>query len=73
MSDAVKRGLRTFVQAFLGAILTSGVLGAVVDTGTVDLSALQTVAVSAFAAGVIGLLSFVQNALEDSSGTSVLK
>jgi hypothetical protein len=65
MSDAVRRSLRTFVQAFLGSIITSGVLSATQESGVVDWSALKKVAVSALAAAVIALLTFVQNSLED--------
>lgn len=66
MSDAVKRGLRTFFQGFLGSIITSGVLSSFGTDGVVDFSVLQKVGVSAAAAGLIGLISFIQNALEDS-------
>ena len=65
MKSALIRAARTFVQAFLGALLTSGVLQAVVDTSSIDLSALQSAAISAAAAGVIALMSFVQNLLEE--------
>jgi len=65
MKSALIRAARTFVQAFLGALLTSGVLQAVVDTSSIDLSALQSAAISAAAAGVIALMSFTQNLLEE--------
>lgn len=66
MSDAIRRGLRTFVQSFLGTVLTSGILSAVGEAGVVDWAIAKKVGVSALAAGVIGLVSFIQNALEDS-------
>lgn len=66
MSDAVKRGLRTFFQAFLGSIITSGALSGLGADGVIDFSILQKAGVSALAAGVIGLVSYIQNALEDS-------
>lgn len=66
MSDAVKRGLRTFFQGFLGSVITSGVLSAIGTDGVVDFAVLQKVGVSAMAGGIIGLVSFIQNALEDS-------
>lgn len=65
MSDAVKRGVRTFFQGFLGSVITSGVLSGIGTDGVVDFSVLQKVGVAAFAAGVIGLVSYVQNLLED--------
>jgi hypothetical protein len=74
LNDAVRRALRTFVQAFTGSILTSGVLGAVADGAAVDLSIFQKTGVSALAAGVIALLTYVQNALEDNGAIpAVLK
>lgn len=66
MSDALRRACRTFIQSFLGSVLTSGVLSAIETDGVVDYSVLQKVGVSALAAGLIAFLSFMQNALEDS-------
>lgn len=66
MTDAMKRALRTFIQSFVGSILTSGVLSGFAVDGVVDWSILSKVGVSSFVAGVIALLAFVQNALEDS-------
>lgn len=65
MRDAAIRAARTFAQAFVGVIVTSGVLQAAVDSGTVDISVWQTVGISALFAGVSAVLSFVQNLLED--------
>lgn len=65
MPDALRRALRTFLQAFLGSVLTSGVLSTVVDSGTIDLSLLQSVGVSALAAGFIALITWAMNFLED--------
>ena len=74
MSDAVKRAVRTFFQAFIGAFLATGFLSGVADVGSIDWSAATTAAVSAVAAGVIAVLSFVQNALEDNTSfPTVLK
>jgi len=74
MSDPIRRAVRTFFQAFLGSLLTSGVLSAMSTDGVVDWNLLEKAGVSALAAGVIALFTFVMNALED-SGTipSVLK
>lgn len=65
MSKALKRALRTFLQGVVGAIASSGVLAAVVSSGTIDLSALQTVGIVALFAGLSSLVSYIQNALED--------
>lgn len=65
MTDALRRAIRTFIQAFLGSILSSGVLSAIATDGVVDLSGLQKVGAAALAAGLIALVSFAQNALED--------
>lgn len=67
MPDAARRALRTFVQAFLGSIITSGILSTTQEAGVVDWSALKKVAVSAAAAAVIALITFVQNFLEDTT------
>ena len=65
MKEAAKRAVRTFIQALLGALLSSGVLSAIQVDGVVHASALAKAGVSALAAGVIALLTFIQNALED--------
>jgi hypothetical protein len=65
MSDSAKRALRTFGQAFLGAVITSGVLSATSESGVVDWSALKKVAIAAVFAGIIALVTWSQNALEE--------
>jgi len=65
MSDAVRRGLRSFLWAFLGSIVSSGILSAMAVEGVVDWAAVQKVGVSALAAGITGLISWVMNSLED--------
>lgn len=65
MSDAVRRAIRTFVQAFFGVLATSGIFSAAGETGVVDWSGLKRVGISAAAAGVVALFSYAQNALED--------
>lgn len=70
MSDAVKRAARTFAQAFVGTIVASGVLSAVGDDGVIDFSDVSTLgkaAVAAVTAGLVAVVSFVQNALEDNT------
>ncbi|MGH2551590.1 MAG: hypothetical protein ACRDHN_19565 [Thermomicrobiales bacterium] len=72
MRDAAIRALRTFVQAVIGAFLATSVLSGMVSSSTIDANALQRAGISAAAAGVIALLSFVQNAVEDGTGKRVL-
>lgn len=72
MPDALRRALRTFVQAFLGSIITSGILSTVQEAGVVDWSALKKVAVSAAAAAVIALITWAQNFLEDTTTVPAL-
>lgn len=72
MSDSVRRAFRTFVQAFVGALLASGVLSAASVEGVVDWSSLGKAAVSAGVAGVVAVLSYVQNSLEDRGSVPAL-
>lgn len=73
MSDALKRALRTFVQAFIGTLLASQVLQGIVETGEIASGdVIQRALVSATAAGLIGLLSWAQNALEEATGKNLL-
>lgn len=53
------------MQSFFGAFIASGVLSAMQTTGVVDWAVLQKAAVSAATAGIIALLTWVVNALED--------
>lgn len=74
MPDSLRRAIRTFIQAFLGAIISSGVLSAINESGVVDWSVLKKVLMSAAAAGVIALITFSINFLEDAGAIpSVLK
>jgi ABC-type multidrug transport system fused ATPase/permease subunit len=65
MTDALRRAIRTFVQTFLGVVISSGILSAAATDGVVDWSGAKKVAVSAMSAAVVAVLTFVQNALED--------
>jgi len=71
--DAAIRAVRTFVQAAIGTVLASGVVSGIVDSSTVDVSALQRVGVAAVAAGVIAVLSFIQNVIEDNTSVPSVK
>lgn len=65
MKRAAQRAIRTFAQALLGSLLTSGVLSGMSETGIVDWSSLHKLGVSSMAAGIIALVTFAHNALED--------
>lgn len=65
MNNALRRAIRTFFQAFLGALISSGVLSAASTNGVVDWSGLEKAGVAALSAGIVALVSFIQNALED--------
>lgn len=72
MKDAAIRALRTFLQSLIGAFLATSVLQGIASDSTIDADALTRAGISALAAGVIALLSFVQNALEDATGQHIL-
>jgi hypothetical protein len=65
MTDAVKRALRTFVQAFLGVLLSSGILSLMNTEGVVDWAGVKKVGISALGAGIAAVVSYLQNVLED--------
>ena len=63
MRDATKRALRSFFQGFVGvALLFQGVLTNVSETGLADWAVLSKLGLAAVAGGIIGLLSWAQNA-----------
>lgn len=69
-SDPLRRAIRTFVQAFTGTLLSlllaQGVPSLVASGKVPDLSLLLTLTLAAGLAGVIALLSWLQNWAEDS-------
>jgi hypothetical protein len=73
MRDAVIRGVRTFLQAFLGVFIALSTSGAMGIDSVPDLQVLKRAAIAAGWAGVVAAVSFVQNALEDASGHRGLK
>lgn len=82
MNDAVVRAIRTFVQGFVGILalvaipVLSNIVSSVVNGGDavmIDLNLWKNIALAAIAGGMIALVSFVQNALEDKSGKTLLK
>lgn len=77
MNDAVRRAIRTFVQAFTGVIVAQSgaiLLDAQKGEYVLDIEWIKRLAVSAAVAGVIALVSWLQNAMEDAGSIpSVLK
>jgi hypothetical protein len=82
MPDSARRGLRTFLQAFVGtlALLAIPALTDIIravssaEPYEIDFRFWQSVIVAACASGVIALISFLQNLLEDKAGLpAVLK
>lgn len=81
MNDALRRALRTFLQGFVGVLALiaipalNNLVSAVAGGGEVefDVNFWQGVAVAAVAGGIIALVSWAQNEIEDTSGKAVLK
>lgn len=63
--DSFRRALRTFLQAFIGVLLSSGILSAFGEASVVDWSGLKKVGLSALGAGIVALLTWLMNFLED--------
>lgn len=76
VSNAVKRAVRTFIQTFLGVLLSSPLLGQVqaelAGGQAPDWHLLGNLAASGIAAGIVATLSWVQNALEDGDSIPML-
>lgn len=76
IGDTTARALRTFVQAFIGVIaIQLGTIAFKAQDGTYvpDVEWTKRALYSATFAGVIALVSFIQNALEDATGKALLK
>lgn len=71
--DAVVRGLRTFLQAFLGVFLAISTSGMVGLDSIPDIDVLKRAAMAAAWAGIIAVISFTQNALEGLTGRAAIK
>jgi len=72
MRDPLVRGVRTFLQAFLGVFLAISTSGMVGPDSLPDLDVLKRAAIAAAWAGVVAVISFTQNVLEDATGRAVL-
>lgn len=67
MPDSIRRGIRTFFQAALGVVLLQAVaLAADANDGSLDASLWRRAGVTALVAGFIAIVTYVNNALEDS-------
>jgi hypothetical protein len=77
-SDALRRAARTFFQGVIGVLVLLAVpvlnqlIQSVADGGevTIDLDLWRSIGIAAVAGGVIALISFLQNWLEDSTGSA---
>lgn len=73
MNDNIRRGVRTFLQAFLGVIaLQALALTNDASDGVIDIDLWKRVLLSAVAAGLVGFVSWAMNALEDATGKAIL-
>ena len=70
-APAARRAARTFIQTFLAVVIAAPAFHAL-GSGTVDWSALKTLAVSATGAGIVALVSFLYNAIEQATGVEVI-
>lgn len=81
MKDAGRRAVRTFIQGFIGVLSLvaipqlTNIVNDVVDGRaiSVNLDLWQSIVFAAIAGGVIALISWAQNELEDTTGKAVLK
>lgn len=64
LKDVTSRAIRTFLQAALAFITTSGLLLAFSASGKIDLDALQVVLIGALFSGLAATAAFLQNWLE---------
>ena len=77
-SDAIRRALRTFFQGMIGVLVLLAVpilnqmIQSVAGGGEVkiDLDLWQSIGIAALAGGVIALIAFLQNVLEDRAGSA---
>jgi hypothetical protein len=77
-SDALRRAARTFFQGVIGVLVLLAVpvlnqlIQSVAGGGevTIDLDLWRSIGIAAVAGGVIALIAFLQNALEDRTGST---
>lgn len=76
-NDALRRAARTFFQGVIGVLvlLAIPILNQLIQSvaagerATVDLDVWQSIAIASVAGGVIALIAFLQNLLEDRAGS----
>jgi predicted phage tail protein len=77
-SDALRRAARTFFQGVIGVLMLLAIpvlnqlIQSVAGGGevTIDLDLWRSIGIAAIAGGVIALIAFLQNALEDRTGST---
>ena len=67
MSDALRRAARTFIQSFIGVFLSLLVTPNVLPGVVPGTDALKSAALAGVWSGVVAVLSWLQNALEDNT------
>ncbi len=73
MKDYLKRSLRTYAQSFIGTVMSFGVLNGMVTDGVLPgYSAFAQLGIAAAASGIIAVLSYTQNWLEESKNITIL-
>jgi hypothetical protein len=72
MTPALQRATRTFLQAFVGSLAGANLLALSNTEGVVDWSEARKVVLAAFMAGVVAVVSFAHNALEDGTALPAL-
>jgi predicted phage tail protein len=81
MRDTVVRAVRTFIQGFVGVLalllvpFLNDLISSVSGGGEVELDVnfLQSIGVAAVAGGIIALVAFAQNWIEESTNKTTLK
>lgn len=73
MKDYTIRAGRTFLQAFIGTLLSMGLFSQVADTGVLPgWNVFAQVGLVAASSGVVAVLSYTQNRLEDADRLRVM-
>lgn len=67
MNDAFNRAIRTFLQSFLGVLLATWMALNLAPGELPDTDTAKRVLIAATVAGVIALVSWVQNTLENNT------
>lgn len=76
-TDALRRAARTFLQGFFGvlALIAVPILNQIIQTVAgggevvIDVNVWRSIGIAAVAGGVIALIAFLQNILEDKTGS----